>query len=59
MAFHRPQHKAAHGLAEAWRLLGARRGKPTNADIPRPTAAPGPKRKPLPGQLDLDGNETL
>ena len=50
--------KKSPGLVEATRLLKARKGKPTDADRPSPRPLPGPKRKPLPGQLDLYSNET-
>jgi hypothetical protein len=35
-----------------------RKGPPSEADAPRATPLPGRKHKPLPGQLDLAGNET-
>lgn len=58
MAFHHSTHKTPPGIADALRRFrSGRRGKPTEADRPF-VVADGPKRKPLPGQLDLDGRET-
>ena len=45
------------GLREAKRALGKRTGKATDADRPPITPLPGPKRKPVPGQLDVFGRE--
>jgi hypothetical protein len=43
---------------ERERRRRARKGPPTEADRPPVVVADGPKRKPLPGQLDFDGRET-
>jgi len=40
------------GMTEARRLLGARRGPPTEADRPQPSSR---GRRQLPGQLTFDG----
>jgi hypothetical protein len=48
---------AAPSLLEATKLAKARKGKPTEADVPPVRPLPGRKPKVLPGQLDLDGNE--
>jgi hypothetical protein len=44
--------KAHPSLTEAWRLLGARKGPPSESDRP-----PGPSQPPrvLPGQIDIFG----
>jgi hypothetical protein len=52
-----PRDRSNPGLAEARRLLRLPRRKPTDADRPPVSPAPGRKINPLPGQLDLDGNE--
>ena len=48
-------------LAEARRLVVARKGPPTEADVPPPSVLPGRKPVILPGQLSLaeepDGEE--
>ena len=36
-----------------------RTGQPSVTDQPPPSTFPGPKRKPLPGQLDLFGNQAV
>jgi hypothetical protein len=45
------------GLRAAVRALKHEKRKPTDADRPPPTPFPGRRVKPLPGQLDLAGNE--
>lgn len=45
------------GLREALRARRLAKRTPTEADAPPPSTLPGKKVKPLPGQLDLDGNE--
>ena len=40
------------GMAEARRLVGARKGPPTDADRPHPSSR---GRRPMPGQLVLPG----
>ena len=46
------------GLNEAVRAMRKlRKGQPTEADMQPPSTFTGPKRKPLPGQLSLDGRE--
>lgn len=45
------------GLEQARAALKKRKGAPAEHDRPPVTPAPGPKRKPLPGQLDIHGNE--
>jgi hypothetical protein len=52
----RARQKSA-GLREALRALRLAKRAPTESDAPRPSTFPGRKMKPLPGQLDLDGNE--
>jgi hypothetical protein len=49
--------RTSHGLADALRLLGRPKRRPTDADRPPVTPASGRKVKPLPGQLDSEGNE--
>lgn len=46
------------GLQDALNALRAPKGKPTDADRPRPTPLPGRKPKQIAGQLDLEGRET-
>jgi hypothetical protein len=46
-------------MTAARRALRARRGPPGEADAPRPSTFPGKKVDPIPGQLDLAGNEAL
>jgi hypothetical protein len=46
------------GLAAALRARALQKRPPTDADRPPPSTLPGPKRRPLPGQLDFYGNET-
>jgi hypothetical protein len=41
-------------VATAKRMLAARKGPPTEADVPPPTVFPGRKPVILPGQLALD-----
>jgi hypothetical protein len=53
-----PRDRSNPGLAETLRLLKLPRHKPTDADRPPPSPAPGRKIEPLPGQLDLlEGDE--
>jgi hypothetical protein len=52
---HRPIDRS--GLIQALAALKGRRGAPSDDDRPPVTPAPGAKRKPLPGQLDLDGRQ--
>lgn len=50
--------RVSPGLAEARRLHGLPRRKPTDADRPPVRPSPGTKVTPLPGQLNLlDGDE--
>ena len=56
--FSRPRNWVSPGLAETLQVLKLPARKPTDADRPPVTSTPGPKIKPLRGQLDLDGNET-
>jgi hypothetical protein len=44
----------SRGLSEALRARGLSKRKPTEHDRPRPQPPPGPKIRPLPGQLSLD-----
>jgi hypothetical protein len=50
----------ANGLRDALRLAreGERR-RATGADAPPARPFPGPKRRPIPGQLTLDGDEAV
>ena len=43
-------------LREALRALRARRGPPTEADVPRVRPLPGKRIRLIPGQLDLKGH---
>ena len=52
-----PRDRVNLAVAETRQLLKLPRRRPTDADRPLVTPAPGRKIKPLPGQLDLDGNE--
>ncbi len=52
----RPEYSP--GVSESLRLRKLPQRKPTEADRPPVTPLPGRQIKPLPGQLDLDGNET-
>lgn len=53
-----PQDHQSAGLTAALRARKARKGPPDPVhDQPPPRPLPGPKRKPLRGQLDFDGNE--
>lgn len=45
--------KDSAAMAEALRACGLRLGPPTEADMP---PAVRPRKRPIPGQLDLDGN---
>jgi hypothetical protein len=61
LPFEHPQawrDERSGALRDALRLAreGERR-QPTEADVPSPRPFPGPKRKPIPGQLTLDGGE--
>jgi hypothetical protein len=46
--------KSPRGLSEALRARGLPQRKPTEHDRPPPQPLPGPKARPLPGQLSLD-----
>ena len=45
------------GALEALRLRRLEKRPPTEADVPPPSTLPGPKHKPLKGQLDVYGGE--
>jgi hypothetical protein len=46
-------HKTSRGLADAVRARGLRKGKPSEHDRPPVQPLPGPRTRPLPGQLGL------
>lgn len=48
-----PGYRPSRAELETLKALAARKGKPTDADAPPLSTFPGPKAKPLPGQLVL------